>query len=164
MDEGFDRTKFKFIELDLEVVVKKKIRKIKHSKKLNALFERLSLIPSITGTASWHSEEHEHLFTLGDAYAIASCDLSSLEEFQKIIEDHKIDTSLPTFFYAECVLSYIEADLVDNLVSFIKEKFDLAFIFDYEMYNPNDRFGQMMVKNFKERGCPLIGMYKYPLL
>jgi len=30
------------------------------------------------------------------------------------------------------------------------------------MYNPNDRFGQLMVKNFQQRGCPLIGIYKYP--
>jgi hypothetical protein len=32
------------------------------------------------------------------------------------------------------------------------------------MYNPHDRFGQMMVKNFAIRGCPLIGINKYPLL
>jgi tRNA wybutosine-synthesizing protein 4 len=62
------------------------------------------------------------------------------------------------------VLSYIDADKVDHMVSFIKDKFNLAFLFDYEMYNPSDRFGQMMVKNFQMRGCPLVGMYKYPLL
>lgn len=47
---------------------------------------------------------------------------------------------------------------------FISQHFNLAYVFDYEMYNPHDRFGQMMVKNFAERGCPLIGIYKYPEL
>ena len=32
------------------------------------------------------------------------------------------------------------------------------------MYDPNDRFGQMMVKNFNSMGCPLVGIYKYPNL
>jgi tRNA wybutosine-synthesizing protein 4 len=60
------------------------------------------------------------------------------------------------------VLSYIDADRVDELMAFINKSFNFAFIFDYEMYNPKDRFGQLMVKNFELRGCPLIGIYKYP--
>lgn len=32
------------------------------------------------------------------------------------------------------------------------------------MYDPTDRFGQMMVKNFNLMGCPLAGIYKYPHL
>jgi hypothetical protein len=38
MDEGLITKKFRFVELDLECVVKKKIKKINHSKKLAALF------------------------------------------------------------------------------------------------------------------------------
>jgi hypothetical protein len=38
MDEGHIKKPFKFVELDLESVVKKKIRKINHSKKLAKLF------------------------------------------------------------------------------------------------------------------------------
>lgn len=49
-------------------------------------------------------------------------------------------------------------------MGYINKHFNLAFLFDYEMYNPHDRFGQMMVKNFAARGCPLIGINKYPLL
>jgi O-methyltransferase involved in polyketide biosynthesis len=70
----------------------------------------------------------------------------------------------PTFFYAECVLSYIDADKVDELLKYIRTEFKLAYLFDYEMYDPNDRFGQMMVKNFNLMGCPLVGIYKYPNL
>ncbi len=106
--------------------------------------------------------EHQHLFKLGDAYTLTVCDISNLQDFEKILEEHKIDTSTPTFFYSECVLSYIDAERVDEFVDYINKKFNLAFLFDYEMYNPNDRFGQLMVKNFDLRGCPLIGIHKYP--
>jgi len=50
------------------------------------------------------------------------------------------------------------------LLNFIKKEFSFAYLFDYEMYDPNDRFGQMMVKNFTSMGCPLVGIYKYPNL
>lgn len=33
-------------------------------------------------------------------------------------------------------------------MGYINKAFNLAFVFDYEMYNANDRFGQLMVKNF----------------
>jgi len=156
MDDGYAGKNFRFIELDLESVVKKKIRKIVHSKKLNSLFERINLTPTVS--------EHQHLFTLGSSYTLATCDLSDLHQFEKIIDEHKVDTTLPTLFYCECVLSYIDAEKVDALMSYINKVFNLAFMFDYEMYNPNDRFGQMMVKNFEMRGCPLLGIHKYPLL
>jgi hypothetical protein len=161
MEEGLIKKPFKFVELDLESVVKKKIRKINHSKKLAKLFEKINLTPVISCSYSV-DVEHQHLFKLGETYTLTACDLSNLSEFEKILEDHKIDTSAPTFFYSECVLSYIEADRVDDFVSYINKKFNLAFIFDYEMYNPHDRFGQLMVKNFDLRGCPLIGIHKYP--
>jgi O-methyltransferase involved in polyketide biosynthesis len=80
------------------------------------------------------------------------------------MEAHKLDPKVPTLFYAECVLSFLDSDRVDELMGFINQTFDLAFVFDYEMYNPNDRFGQMMVKNFDMRGCPLVGIYKYPYI
>ena len=73
-----------------------------------------------------------------------------------------LDPYKPTFLYAECVLSYIDADKVDALLKYIKDKFTLAFLFDYEMYGPNDRFGSLMVKNFHLMGCDLVGIYKYP--
>jgi hypothetical protein len=43
MEEGSIKKKFRFIELDLESVVKKKIKKILHSKKLTSLFKKLNL-------------------------------------------------------------------------------------------------------------------------
>ena len=38
MDQGYADKPFKLIELDLDIVAKRKIRKIKNSKKINQLF------------------------------------------------------------------------------------------------------------------------------
>ena len=32
---------------------------------------------------------------------------------------------------------------------------------DYEMFNGNDGFGKMMVKNFKSRGIPLYSIHDF---
>jgi hypothetical protein len=53
---------------------------------------------------------------------------------------------------------------VDELIKYIHDHFRLCWFFDYEMFNPLDRFGKMMVQNFDARGCHLVGILKYPLL
>jgi hypothetical protein len=77
MEEGHTKKPFKFVELDLESVVKKKIRKINHSKKLAKLFEKINLQPTITGKLRFY-QEHQHLFKLGDAYTLTVCDISNI--------------------------------------------------------------------------------------
>lgn len=56
------------------------------------------------------------------------------------------------------MLVYIEEESVRNLLKYLKQKFPLLIIVDYEMQNPNDAFGQMMVSNFHDNGCDLAGI------
>ena len=57
---------------------------------------------------------------------------------------------------------YIEPESINNLFQFITGTFPQTFFMDYEMFNPNDRFGEMMVRNFKLRGIDLKGIHDYP--
>ena len=75
--------------------------------------------------------------------------LSDINEFKQVLDNVKVDFNQPTLLYAECVLSYIQSQPVDDLLKFIHDSFRLNWVFDYEMFNPNDRFGKMMVKNFE---------------
>jgi hypothetical protein len=61
----------------------------------------------------------------------------------------------PTLIFTECVMAYITPPEIDALLKFLIEKFENFQFMDYEMFNGQDRFGKMMVKNFQERGCPL---------
>ena len=85
---------------------------------------------------------------IGDKYFLSGCDLSNLENFKPVLASFDLDPSVPTLFYCECVLSYIEPGPVDNLLKYIHDTYRLCWVFDYEMYNPNDRFGKMMARNF----------------
>jgi hypothetical protein len=38
---------------------------------------------------------------------------------------------------------------------------DLSIV-NYEMINPKDRFGEMMVANLENRGCQLLGIHECP--
>ena len=80
MEEGHIKKPFKFVELDLESVVKKKIRKINHSKKLAKLFEKIELKPVVSGIPCV-IKEHQHLLKVADAYTLTACDLSNIAEF-----------------------------------------------------------------------------------
>ncbi|KAM3142116.1 hypothetical protein pb186bvf_005770 [Paramecium bursaria] len=139
---------FKYYETDLEVVVKKKIKKIQQSPKIKGLLNDLVIGDTIQS----------------QKYALFGCDLQIQEKFFKGLEELNINYNLPTIIFAECVLTYIDSKATDNLLKAMKQKFAHLDFLNYEMFNPNDQFGKMMVKNFEYRGCPLIGIDAYPSL
>lgn len=66
-----------------------------------------------------------------EKYMLRACDLSNLDNFKEVLSELKLDTSAPTLFYCECVLSYIEPEPVDQLLKYIHDTFRLCWIFDY---------------------------------
>ena len=60
--------------------------------------------------------------------------------------------------FTECVLAYIEQQYIDAFISFVSSEFPAVSMLDYDMVNPSDPFGKMMLHNFKQRGIPLVGM------
>jgi len=46
-------------------------------------------------------------------------------------------------------LAYIDGKTTDKLIDVLGKNFKILFLLDYEMFNPNDNFGKMMVKNFE---------------
>lgn len=69
-----------------------------------------------------------------------------------------IHNRLPTLIFTECVLAYIDQQSIEAFLTWTVKAFDCLALLDYDMVNPNDPFGKMMVYNFKQRGIPLIGM------
>lgn len=56
---------------------------------------------------------------------------------------------LPTLIISECVMIYLQSDTIDKLRKMFANYFnDVAFV-DYEMFNGNDSFGKVMVRNFE---------------
>ena len=55
-------------------------------------------------------------------------------------------------------MAYIEQPFIEGFLDFVNDTFGCVAMLDYDMYNPFDPFGKMMLHNFKQRGIPLVGM------
>lgn len=61
-----------------------------------------------------------------------------------------MNPSLPTLILTECVLVYLKPDESLKILHFLKDFFtgDLALL-NYEMINPHDSFGKVMLENLE---------------
>ena len=71
------------------------------------------------------------------------------------MELNGVDFNKPTMIISECVLVYLNQGVVDQLYEKMAKKFKNLVWVDYEMFNKNDGFGKVMVKNFEGMGIPL---------
>ena len=87
-------------------------------------------------------------------------DLSQVEQQMKILFDRQIlESTRPTLFLSECVLIYMSDEHSLNLLRYLSRTFSTCCLFlNFEQINMNDRFGQIMFDNLKQRSCHLIGM------
>lgn len=67
-----------------------------------------------------------------------------------------VQREIPTLVITECVLVYLKPEDTQKILQFIGEFFqrELA-ILNYEMINPSDPFGKVMLENLEDRGCKL---------
>eukprot|EP00038_Savillea_parva_P031975 m.92441 g.92441 ORF g.92441 m.92441 type:complete len:306 (+) comp9959_c0_seq1:108-1025(+) len=95
-------------------------------------------------------------------YKLFTADLRKPEDVMRGLESQGFDTSRPTLFVAECVLVYLEAEESAALLSTLAAAVTEACFINYEMINPDDPFGRVMVRNLELRGCPLRGLNGCP--
>lgn len=128
------------------------------------------------------SEEVEEKLKF-DAYSLISADLRDIPALDSALLEAAFDPNAPTLFIAECVLVYLPdknaTDLLkwacgapcsqqsvsgaeDGVTSPLKSPSRMFAAF--EMTNPNDAFGKVMVHNLRERGVDLHGMIAHPTL
>lgn len=120
------------------------------------------LIEEKLGVIFGHSELS--CLAAGDIYRAVPGDLSNSEAIVASLQG-VVDPALPTLLIAECVFVYIAAPAVLSLLQALSQVFvgDLMLV-NYDVIEPNDRFGSMMIENLKERGIHLAGITGAPTI
>jgi len=157
---GFDTTFFHFkdtgilgdnvvyYEVDLKEVVDNKIKKIVHTPALSKIIQ-LDQIQTSDGQL------------LSPLYNLVAADLRNVENLTNALHSANFDESSPTLFLSECVLIYLEPEESENIIKWAGSLNEAMFV-TYEQILPNDRFGQMMIKNLNSRHIELKGLRAHP--
>ncbi|CAD8099933.1 unnamed protein product [Paramecium sonneborni] len=151
MWQTYPNNQFTYVEVDLPVVVDRKIKKLQESNKLKTLLGEIIISQNQFSAKSQNKN-----------YLLFGEDLCNTEQLSKQLQS--IDQTIPTLVYAECVLTYIKTDATNRLLDGLTKWFPQLTFLNYEMFNPSDQFGKMMVRNFEFRGCPLVGIEAFPSL
>ena len=145
---GYDSTFFwlnnpeqlaSYIEIDFKDVVQRK------SKIILAHEEMAKMVAEDLQTGD------SHMFS--KVYKLLAQDVRD-EELIKAQLEGQVDFSLPTLVITECLLIYMKKADSQGILEWVRDIFtgDLSTI-NFEMINPDDKFGQMMVENLENRGC-----------
>lgn len=159
---GFDTTifylldnenlRFKhFIDIDFDELTEIK------SSKIRRLPDLLNKLPEENKSFKIPCGFHSSLYTI---LPVDLRDIKQLDNQLKILFNNEIiDRTKPTLFLSECVLIYMSNDHSVNLLKYLSETFSQCCLFlNFEQINMNDRFGEIMFENLKQRSCHLIGM------
>ena len=88
-------------------------------------------------------------------YKLLPCDLTEFDKLENLFIDHDINFDAPTLLFSECVLTYVEYEKSKDILKWIKRMFLNSIVLLYEQFNPNDAFGQIMLRHFKKIQSPL---------
>lgn len=140
-----------FVDLDFPEITEMKSNKIR---RIPPLRERLP-----AEEKSWKIPSGFH----SSRYTILPVDLRDRSELnaqlQLLIDRRILDVRRATLIINECVLIYMSDEHSLDLLNYFSSKFSSAsLVLNFEQINMNDRFGEIMLQNLKQRSCHLIGL------
>ncbi|TPX65895.1 hypothetical protein CcCBS67573_g07994 [Chytriomyces confervae] len=140
------------IDIDFPEVTSRKAQIIKKNKEMAGLLGNHVL-------AAGGSEIH------GDEYCLLSGDLTQWNsEIVPKLMNVGFDPSVPTLILAELVYVYMPPEFVQDILVWSVSAVTSSVMINYDLINPHDSFGKMMMDNLKMRKIMLPGLLAYPSL
>lgn len=141
-----------FVEVDLEDVVRRKL-------KILGASEDLLDLAQLGAEEVKQSLDSGDLLVKSERYALARADLRRTEALDEVMmQKCGLDPALPTLVLSECVLVYLEPAESGSVIEWVSSRLKRAAFFVYEQIRPDDAFGKVMLSNLARRGCPLKGI------
>lgn len=170
---SFDLSVF---EVDFPDVISHKYNCYKHSKALNTFLTGETAIDNFaTPISSLSSNSTSVSYTLNKLKLLGH-DLRREGLDEKLLQ-LGLSPNIPTLIFTECVLVYMDYETNISLCKQITKLFSKqnkegsednsqshVIWISYDMINPNDRYGQMMVTNLSQSGYALPGFIDFPTL
>eukprot|EP00111_Clytia_hemisphaerica_P024099 TCONS_00071053-protein len=116
-----------------------------------AIIRQHQVLQDIIGTFKTESENSLE----SDDYLVVPCDLTDLKKLDVFMEKFGIDFNVPSLFFSECVLTYVDLKHSKNLIGWIQKRFQQAAVVIYEQIRPDDAFGYVMMRHFDKIQSPL---------
>ncbi|CAK9251380.1 unnamed protein product [Sphagnum jensenii] len=159
-------SRLKYFEVDFPNVVRKKAA---FTLKKQVLSQLLPDLLSETGCDSDQAKQHNLRFQTAygydfGSYALLSGDLQDTGALSSLLREGGVDPSLPTLLLTECVLVYMSRESTQPLLALLADLFTEALWLSYDMMNPSDKFGSMMLSNLSRAGHKIPGFTDYPTL
>jgi len=149
--KGLLREGDRFLDVDYETVISKKVEIIRTNPELRAALR--ADLTELTNTCG----------AMTDQYILAGVDLRVVEDFQRVAERVcGFSLKAPTLVICELVLIYMEPKYSDAVLNYLSSSFAELLLFNFEQVGPEDPFGKQMTKNIEARGSPLMGLSAYP--
>eukprot|EP01039_Chlorochromonas_danica_P003766 gene3766-4116_t len=151
----------KVFEVDFPDLMRNKAEFYRNDPHLAPLFQRSAADSNPSSRLTFLPPNvHQH----GDFTLIGS-DLRHAPQLMTLLESVGFDKSVPTFIHTECVLVYLDKEVVSQLCASLASYLEKEALWvSYDMITPNDRYGQMMVRNLQGAGFHIPGMLDYPTL
>ena len=122
-----------------------------------------------TATAAVSSRQREYGYDMGPALTLISADMKRVDTLLSHLDASRFDFTKPTLLVSECVIVYMDKASVVDLCSGLADRFKQtsnprALWVSYDMFNPMDQFGKVMLRNLSNGGISVPGLTDYPTL
>lgn len=143
-----------FFEIDFKSVIDQKFAII-HSNEV--MTSSLSFKDDVSD-----SKLSDTVYKIGNLIMIG-CDIRSKNmKLIDLLRDNGFDATKPTIILTECVLVYLEKEITFSLIKEFSKSIQESFWITYDMLNPNDIFGQTMLRNISCAGYEVPGFTDFP--
>lgn len=137
----FQTSRVRVIDLDYTEITKQKIKLISKSQELQ------SILKENNSDDLGISSDKKKLNT--KEYSIYNVDISNVSDIKGVLKNLEVSGENLTIIVAECLLCYVGQEEVEQLQKTLAQYFNnVAFVY-YDLLNPFDEFGKVMIQNLR---------------